>query len=348
MAQHAPASVAVLLSAVSPRPALRRKTRSQEVWRARDVSCSVCTDACSPSRVRDACCDTTGVVRERRLTAQQAPAWQRRWSPRKNDMPGRRPEEAPPPEEEAAASSSGSAQEDALAAGALLAAGLGVVFLLKRVLFPGTRGAAAPAPPAPPGGNPSKRQPRGAVASWSVHGVADFLHSLDLPQHVPAFLDNAVDGALLLQLTTEDLMELGVVRRVHRVRAPRCRVALSQEHATPQPSATPRRLTRPVLRASQKKIRLRLGLPLEEDDGASSLAVRGPTCFERASAQNTGAAQPVCHPCHRHCWPCASCPCGCTLQSRCLTTRATAPVPRPPHPFQHRVAPSSTPWSAGG
>ena len=166
--------------------------------------------------------------------------------------------------------------------------------------------------------------------------MADFLHSLDLPQHVPAFLDNAVDGALLLQLTTEDLMELGVVRRVHRVRAPRCRVALSQEHATPQPSATPRRLTRPVLRASQKKIRLRLGLPLEEDDGASSLAVRGPTCFERASAQNTGAAQPVCHPCHRHCWPCASCPCGCTLQSRCLTTRATAPVPRPPHPLPTR------------
>ena len=263
-------------------------------------------------------------------------------------MPGRRPEEAPPPEEEAAASSSGSAQEDALAAGALLAAGLGVVFLLKRVLFPGTRGAAASAPPAPPGGNPWKRQPRGAVASWSVHGVADFLHSLDLPQHVPAFLDNAVDGALLLQLTTEDLMELGVVRRVHRVRAPRCRVALSQEHATPQPSATPRRLTRPAVCASQKKIRLRLGLPLEEDDGASSLAVRGPTCFERASAKYV--SRPACvppvpppllavrvlpvrvHPAVALSDHTRDCPCAAA----------------PPTPFQHRVAPSSTPWSAGG
>ena len=130
---------------------------------------------------------------------------------------GRR--EAPPPEEEAAASSSGSAQEDALAAGALFAVGLGALWLVKRVLFPGSRGAQSAAAPPAGGANPAKRQPRGAVASWSVLGVSEFLQSLDLPQHVAAFLDNAVDGALLLQLTTEDLVELGVVRRVHRVRA---------------------------------------------------------------------------------------------------------------------------------
>lgn len=132
---------------------------------------------------------------------------------------GRRPEAPPPPEEEAAASSSGSAQEDALAAGALFAVGLAALWLVKRVLFPGRRGAQSAAAPPAGGTNPSKRQPRGAVASWSVHGVSEFLQSLDLPQHVAAFQDNAVDGALLLQLTTEDLVELGVVRRVHRVRA---------------------------------------------------------------------------------------------------------------------------------
>ena len=52
-------------------------------------------------------------------------------------------------------------------------------------------------------------------------------------------------------------------------------------------------------------MRLRLGLPLEEDDGASSLAVRGARGVPwPGEVQNTGATQAVRHQSHRRCCPC--------------------------------------------
>jgi hypothetical protein len=272
-----PSAVALQTTAALSAPRAHRSTCVVPALRAPHVQC----DKTQVSR-RGAVCHRGALQR----AAQSMP------------QAGHRPE-APPSEEEAGASSTGSAQEDALAAGALFAVGLGALWLVKRVLFSGSRAAQSTAAPQPGNGVASKRQPRGAVASWSVHGVSEFLHSLDLPQHVAAFLDNAVDGALLLTLSTEDLVELGVVRRVHRVRArPGGRTVSGGDTCQKHLWVELRRLshtTRLVPCTSQKKMRLRLGLPLEEDDGASSLAVRRsgpPPLWQRT--QSAGATQHLC------------------------------------------------------
>jgi hypothetical protein len=89
-----------------------------------------------------------------------------------------------------------------------------VLWLIRRLLRnPGVsteRRAAAPA------GVPFRGGP---LSSWSASAVAAFLVTLDLGVYAPAFLENGVDGALLEKLTTEDFLELGVERRLHRVRA---------------------------------------------------------------------------------------------------------------------------------
>ena len=43
--------------------------------------------------------------------------------------------------------------------------------------------------------------------SWSVADVVSFLHDLSLGHLAPTFQDNGIDGAMLCELTLEDLME---------------------------------------------------------------------------------------------------------------------------------------------
>jgi len=100
--------------------------------------------------------------------------------------------------------------------------------------------------------------PGGEPRSWSVRGVGSFLRAIGLAQHVKAFREAGVDGELLLTLSSEDYKELGVTRSVHLVRIANargwrtCSSVAARAHA---PSARP---------SAQKKLRLRLGLPLEE------------------------------------------------------------------------------------
>lgn len=54
---------------------------------------------------------------------------------------------------------------------------------------------------------------------WQVSDVLDWLRSLDLSQYVGQFESLGIDGALLLQITDEDLAhDLGVTVRLHRVK----------------------------------------------------------------------------------------------------------------------------------
>ncbi|XP_034004288.1 LOW QUALITY PROTEIN: SH3 and multiple ankyrin repeat domains protein 2-like [Trematomus bernacchii] len=52
---------------------------------------------------------------------------------------------------------------------------------------------------------------------WSKLDVADWLESLNLGEHRDAFLDNEIEGAHLLSLQKEDLIDLGVTRVGHRM-----------------------------------------------------------------------------------------------------------------------------------
>ena len=46
--------------------------------------------------------------------------------------------------------------------------------------------------------------------------IADWLRGLGLEQYEPAFRDNAIDGAVLPQLTPDDLKDIGVGQVGHR------------------------------------------------------------------------------------------------------------------------------------
>ena len=72
--------------------------------------------------------------------------------------------------------------------------------------------------------------------------IASWLHSLGLPQYEKAFRDNAIDMAVLPELTTEDLKDLGVSLVGHRRRLLRAIAALRNE-GNPQPVAKPRVVT---------------------------------------------------------------------------------------------------------
>ena len=48
--------------------------------------------------------------------------------------------------------------------------------------------------------------------------IAAWLHSLGLQQYEAAFRDNAIDGAVLPELTADDLKDLGVTLVGHRRR----------------------------------------------------------------------------------------------------------------------------------
>ena len=65
--------------------------------------------------------------------------------------------------------------------------------------------------------------------------IADWLRSLGLEQYEPAFRDNAVDGAVLPQLTPDDLKDIGVTQVGHRRKLLNAIAALGD----PAPAATP-------------------------------------------------------------------------------------------------------------
>ena len=72
--------------------------------------------------------------------------------------------------------------------------------------------------------------------------IASWLHSLGLPQYEKAFRDNAIDMAVLPELTTEDLKDLGVSLVGHRRRLLGAIAALRNE-GNPEPVAKPRVVT---------------------------------------------------------------------------------------------------------
>ena len=65
--------------------------------------------------------------------------------------------------------------------------------------------------------------------------IADWLRSLGLEQYEPAFRDNAIDGAVLPQLTPDDLKDIGVTQVGHRRKLLNAIAALRD----PAPAATP-------------------------------------------------------------------------------------------------------------
>ena len=65
--------------------------------------------------------------------------------------------------------------------------------------------------------------------------IADWLRSLGLEQYEPAFRDNAIDGAVLPQLTPDDLKDIGVTQVGHRRKLLDAIAALGE----PAPAATP-------------------------------------------------------------------------------------------------------------
>ena len=54
------------------------------------------------------------------------------------------------------------------------------------------------------------------VALWSIATVGSWLLELNLGEHLVAFRDAAVDGDMLLDLTNEDLLAIGVAHPMHR------------------------------------------------------------------------------------------------------------------------------------
>ena len=52
--------------------------------------------------------------------------------------------------------------------------------------------------------------------TWSIEDVADWLRSLKLDQYVQAFIDNQINGAILLEFTLEDLDYLQITILAHR------------------------------------------------------------------------------------------------------------------------------------
>jgi hypothetical protein len=61
------------------------------------------------------------------------------------------------------------------------------------------------------------------VSSWSVEDVAKWLQTLSLGQYSEAFIDSAVDGEFLYDLTDDDLKNtLGIEHRLHRKKILNC------------------------------------------------------------------------------------------------------------------------------
>ena len=57
-----------------------------------------------------------------------------------------------------------------------------------------------------------------SVSEWSADQVGDFIAGLGkaLAQYRTAFVDNGVDGSLFLDLTSDDLADMGVSSNLHK------------------------------------------------------------------------------------------------------------------------------------
>jgi class 3 adenylate cyclase len=87
--------------------------------------------------------------------------------------------------------------------------------------------------------------------------VAAWLRGLGLEQYAPAFRDNAVDGEVLLELTADDLKELGVSLVGHRRKLLAAITALRTEPATAAQSAasaTPAPVSTPSVHAERRQL----------------------------------------------------------------------------------------------
>ena len=62
----------------------------------------------------------------------------------------------------------------------------------------------------------TKSANKGEVSTWDVATVGRFLQSLELQRLVDLFKNSAITGADLLEITQEDLVEIGVTNHMHR------------------------------------------------------------------------------------------------------------------------------------
>src|SRR5262245_37408790 len=69
--------------------------------------------------------------------------------------------------------------------------------------------------------------------------ITHWLRTLRLEQYAPAFLKNDIDGEILLELTADDLIGLGVTSIGHR-RKLQAAIAALRSEGRPKPAAKPR------------------------------------------------------------------------------------------------------------
>ena len=73
----------------------------------------------------------------------------------------------------------------------------------------------------------------GNIESWGVEQVCGWVEAIELSQYSASMRENSIDGMMLLQLSEDDLVEIGVVNKFHRRK-------LSQKRA--ELAAAPRQL----------------------------------------------------------------------------------------------------------
>ena len=59
---------------------------------------------------------------------------------------------------------------------------------------------------------------RAAISRWDVEQVGDWLDTISLSEHRECFQQEAIDGSALLQLTTMELIDLGITKLGDKMR----------------------------------------------------------------------------------------------------------------------------------
>ena len=96
---------------------------------------------------------------------------------------------------------------------------------------------------------PAPEEPRKAsamptrddVMGWSEEQVSDFVGGLGkaLASYTGTFADNGVDGAMFLQLSTEDLEDLGISSNLHKKKILTEIAKINSAGAAPTPTSAP-------------------------------------------------------------------------------------------------------------
>src|SRR5258708_23168427 len=94
--------------------------------------------------------------------------------------------------------------------------------------------------------------------------VAAWFRGLGLEQYARAFRDNDVDGEVLPELTTDDLISIGVTSVGHRRKLLAAIAALRTEPPTAAPaaSATSAPISPPTIDAERRQLTVMFGAPL--------------------------------------------------------------------------------------